>query len=193
MTNAHVIKNEESIEVYLAGEKEPSPAKLVCIDGANDLAIISVEKNSTPIPISDRFPTIGEEIFPIGYPLIDILGESPKATQGIVSSTKGMRDTMSNFQISAEIYPGNSGGPVFDSNGNVLGISVGGVSNEAAQHRGATAAGLNYAIKPKYATLLMQELNIPSAPKNEGTSTITETLNKYQKSIVLIKCKKREE
>jgi ATP-dependent Clp protease ATP-binding subunit ClpA len=193
MTNAHVIKNAERIEVYLAGEKEPSPAKLVCIDSANDLAIISVEKNSTPIPISDRFPTLGEEVFPIGYPLIDILGESPKATQGIVSSTKGMRDTMSNFQISAEIYPGNSGGPVFDSSGNVLGISVGGVSNEAAQHRGATAAGLNYAIKPKYAILLMQELNITSTPKNEGTSTITETLNKYQKSIVLIKCQKREE
>lgn len=65
---------------------------------------------------------LGEDVFTIGYPMSSILGDSARMTKGLLSSTAGIKDNPDQVQISAEIAPGNSGGPVLDSNAQVIGI-----------------------------------------------------------------------
>src|SRR4029077_18418126 len=66
----------------------------------------------------------GEEIIVIGFPLKGLLSSAPTITTGIVSSLAGLRDDRTRFQISAPVQPGNSGGPVLDKSGNVVGMVV---------------------------------------------------------------------
>ncbi len=68
----------------------------------------------------------GEQIYALGFPFGSALSAEHKITQGIVSSTSGLRGNVTRFQMSAQINPGNSGGPVIDETGVVVGVSVSG-------------------------------------------------------------------
>lgn len=68
----------------------------------------------------------GEQIYALGFPFGSDLSAEHKITQGIVSSTAGLRGNVTRFQMSAQINPGNSGGPVIDESGVVVGVSVSG-------------------------------------------------------------------
>ena len=81
---------------------------------------------------------IGQTIYAIGFPKPEVLGFEPKVTRGIVSSLTGFRGQKDNFQMDAALTGGNSGGPVVDEYGNVVGVSV------ATAHRASLSA--NYAI-----------------------------------------------
>ena len=70
--------------------------------------------------------TPGEQIYVMGYPMSSILGRyNPSISQGIVSKTSGFGETSGEFQITAKINLGNSGGPIFNDKGEMVGISVG--------------------------------------------------------------------
>src|SRR5271166_3985795 len=96
------------------------------IDPSNDIAII---QSARPISRPLRFRTgdplkPGDDIIVIGFPLRGLLSSAPTVTTGIVSSLAGLRDDRTRFQISAPVQPGNSGGPVLDKEGNVVGMVV---------------------------------------------------------------------
>ncbi len=65
---------------------------------------------------------MGEDVFTIGYPMSSILGDSARMSKGLLSATAGIKDNPDQVQISAEIAPGNSGGPVLDEQGQVIGV-----------------------------------------------------------------------
>ena len=65
-----------------------------------------------------------QDIYVAGYPFGESLSSSLKVTRGIVSSLTGLGNNFSNMQIDAAIQPGNSGGPIFDGGGNVIGVAV---------------------------------------------------------------------
>lgn len=121
LTNHHVIKGAERVAIKTV--KGQLKANIVKIDPQNDLALLKVDGNFNAIPISsNRKLHLGEEVFTIGYPRPAVQGFAPKLTKGEISSLTGIKDDPRTYQISVPIQPGNSGGPLVDSRGNVVGI-----------------------------------------------------------------------
>ena len=148
VTNYHVVEDAELIEVYgiNGNNNRKHDATIVATDRFNDLALIKLNEtnmdfSAIPYSIKTKTSDVGEEVFVLGYPLISTMGDEIKLTTGVISSKTGFQGNISLYQISAPIQPGNSGGPLFDSNGNVIGIV-------SAKHQGAENAG--YAIKTSF-------------------------------------------
>jgi len=149
VTNHHVIKDANSITVRgLNGDFNKSvSAKLVIEDINNDLAIIKTDEyqtpslTETPYIISNIKVEPGNSVFCLGYPLRSTMGEEVKITNGIISSNSGFMGDITSYQISAPVQPGNSGGPLFDDKGNLVGIIN-------AKYDGAE--NVSYAVKSSY-------------------------------------------
>ena len=160
ITNYHVIENAKSIKVSGINDDNKSSyvARVEIADKQNDLAILKITDSSfkpiTKIPYMFKFSTsnVGEDCFVLGYPLISSMGMDIKLTNGIISSKTGYDGNIAQYQISAPVQPGNSGGPLFDKQGNVIGIVQ-------AKHKQAENAG--YAIKASYIRNLVELLPIP--------------------------------
>jgi S1-C subfamily serine protease len=165
VTNHHVISNAKKI--YVRGINSDFDllytAKIILSDNNNDLALIQIDDNNfksigkIPYRIKSKLSEVGEDVFVLGYPLRSTMGNEIKLTNGIVSSQTGFQGSINSYQISAPIQPGNSGGPLFDKQGNIIGIIN-------AQHAGAQNA--SYAIKSNYLSnlieLLPNNLNLPT-------------------------------
>jgi len=67
---------------------------------------------------------LGEDVFVAGYPYGEVFSNTIKVTKGIVSANRGLGDDTGQFQIDAAVQPGNSGGPIYDENGNIVGVLV---------------------------------------------------------------------
>jgi S1-C subfamily serine protease len=159
VTNHHVVKDAESIKVKYQGNV--FPAKVVKVDKDNDLAVLKVEgRNFQPLALSRHDSAdLGEEVFTIGFPNIQMQGVEPKYTDGKISSLKGMQDDPHEYQISVPVQPGNSGGPLCDANGQVVGVIVARISDFAVlQASGVMPQNVNYAIKSQHAWHLLQNI-----------------------------------
>lgn len=153
VTNYHVVENAKSITLTGINGNFGTKvsATIAATDKKNDLALLKLNGNVsiTNIPYSVKTVTsdVGEEVFVLGYPLTATMGDEIKLTTGVISSKSGFQGDVSLYQISAPIQPGNSGGPLFDSKGNVIGIV-------SAKHAGAENVG--YAIKASYLRNLVE-------------------------------------
>jgi len=171
-TNAHVVNGAKKIEIKVPNDYGSTTynAKLILIDNRNDVAIVQIDDASfselKPLPygISEN-ADIGEKSFTIGYPLNDIMGTKYKVADGIVSAKTGISDDIRYYQITIPIQPGNSGGPLFNSQGNVIGITSAKLNSKAV---GVQVENVNYAIKAAYLSNLINMVpNIDSpAPTN---------------------------
>ena len=151
ITNYHVIEHAENNNIKVIGVNgdynKSYTAKVSISDKQNDLAILKIEDDSyTPIenvPYIFKFNTssIGEDCFVLGYPMISSMGKDIKLTNGIISSKTGYDGNVSQYQISAPIQSGNSGAPLFDKDGNIIGV---------VQARHTLAENAGYAIKASY-------------------------------------------
>ena len=158
VTNQHVIDGAKELKVTgINGDyKTNYNARVEVTDEHNDLAIIKITDSnfksfaSLPYAIRKTNANIGEDCFVLGYPLISTMGMDIKLTNGIISAKTGYQGDVSQYQISAPIQPGNSGGPLFDKNGNLIGIVC-------AKHTEAENAG--YAIKVSYLNNLADALS----------------------------------
>jgi len=174
-TNHHVIKDGKSIKVTFInsnGEKVTYKAISTLNDKNNDLSILRIEDvsfkelKSIPYKIESSFK-VGEQVYTIGYPLSDVMGTNYKVTQGVVSSSSGIEDDIRFMQITAPIQPGNSGGPLFNSNGNIIGITTAQLNSEAV---GVNIQNVNYAIKTLYLKTLLEML--PNYTPQTGTNDL---------------------
>jgi S1-C subfamily serine protease/antitoxin component YwqK of YwqJK toxin-antitoxin module len=152
-TNYHVVKDASAIQVeyFQKGIKNTFSAKVIVTDKQNDLAIIQIndpEFNSLPsIPyvFSSIIKDVGSEVFALGYPIANIMGDEIKFTDGKISSKTGIEGDITVYQISVPIQPGNSGGPLFDNKGNLVGITSSALNKEYFN-----SENVNYAIKTTY-------------------------------------------
>jgi S1-C subfamily serine protease len=150
ITNHHVVKRGHGLKVRTAqGEL---PAKLIASDAANDLALLKIEGDFAPLPVkSSRSVRLGETVATVGFPNPILQGFSPKLTKGETSSLAGIDDDPKQFQVSLPLQPGNSGGALVDATGNVVGVVVARLSQEAAlATTGTLAENVNYAIKASF-------------------------------------------
>ena len=144
ITNQHVVNQCKKITVGDSISNQ-IPATLVASDKRNDLAIlqtISMEMASADtksfiqnlsieiVPIVSggliRAEDVigGEEIFVAGYPLGNIVSDSMRLVPGLVNATKGYENDITQFETDASIKKGNSGGPIYDKRGNIVGVAV---------------------------------------------------------------------
>lgn len=124
VTNNHVVADSD--EVMLVNTNgEQILASVILRDEIDDIALLSVRdisKLPPALPLSSSRVRLGTSVFTIGYPRIDVMGKTPKLSDGIVSATNGFRDDPGSYQISLAIQPGNSGGPLLNMNGEVVGV-----------------------------------------------------------------------
>ena len=105
---------------------------------------------------------VGEDIAVVGYPNITLQGNELKATFGNINSSSGIKGDKRYYQIDAPMQPGNSGGPVLNMKGGVIGIATASLNQGAAlKTTGALAQNVNYAIKISYAIPIMMNENVP--------------------------------
>ncbi|WP_375166050.1 trypsin-like peptidase domain-containing protein [Rhizobium redzepovicii] len=157
LTNAHVVQDCGRIEVKGKGDAADPR-----IDGINDLAVVKIAAGEPLKPLAFRkSPTrLGEDIVAVGYPLATLLADSVKITTGNVNALAGIRNDTRYIQISTPIQPGNSGGPVVDRNGYLVGITSATLSKKTADEIGITAQNVNFAIRASVAELFMQSQSL---------------------------------
>jgi len=151
VTNKHVIEDGKEFAIR-TGLGEIIKARVMFISPSDDIAILELDRPLPPdraIPSSAYSkPRVGRNVVVMGYPLWYMLGEgSPSLTNGMVSKRTGLKDDLGTFQLTAKVNKGNSGGPVFDLFGNVVGITVGKLDNKKIQmEEGFIPEDINFAI-----------------------------------------------
>lgn len=191
-TNYHVVQLASDLQVNLIkdGQKKSYKAKVITSDKQNDLAVIKIEDtafhayDSLPYNFKEQLCDVGSNIFVLGYPYgIGGMGEEVKFTDGKISAKTGYLGNITTYQISAPVQPGNSGGPLFDYDGNIIGV----VNSKMTGAESAT-----YAIKANYLKSLLEvmpeSLNIPKGKGCEGKS-LTEKIKILSDYVVMIKIK----
>jgi S1-C subfamily serine protease len=134
-------------------------AKIIKTDSANDIAILKTEGQFVPLSIGAANQSrIGDDVFTIGFPAPLIQGFAPKPTKGSINAASGLQDDPRFFQISIPVQPGNSGGPLVDERGNVVGIVTSTLSPAIALSEGFIPQNVNYAIKARYAIALIDSV-----------------------------------
>jgi S1-C subfamily serine protease len=151
ITNNHVIKGcAGDIRGNLTGEAA-MVLRVVSNDANNDLALLQAPSTTTFkdfVRIRDRSIRSGDSVVAIGFPYHGMLTSDFTVTTGIVSSLSGMRNDSRFLQISAPVQPGNSGGPLFDTAGQVVGVVTGKVDAlRIAVATGNIPENINFAIK----------------------------------------------
>jgi len=159
VTNFHVV--EGGSRVVVKTKQGSFSARVVKLDSVNDIAILKVSGSgfrSLPL-VPSRAVKLGDLVFTVGFPNPGLQGVEPKLTDGKVSSLAGAQDDARHFQISVAVQPGNSGGALVNSAGNVTGVVTARLSAEAAlKTSGALPQNVNYAIKSSYVLSLLESL-----------------------------------
>jgi len=164
LTNWHVAG--ECKRVGIVKEGKLIPAALHVGDRDVDLAVIDTNREAAGVAVFRSSPVeLGEQVFVFGYPLIDELG-SLNMTAGIVSSTAGPGGAPWVLQTNAEVQPGNSGGPMVDHSGRVVGVTIARLKDEAAQN-------VNFAIKGDVVIGYLKAMNVAVGLGGSGTELST--------------------
>ncbi|OYX12869.1 MAG: hypothetical protein B7Z15_09195 [Rhizobiales bacterium 32-66-8] len=187
LTNHHVVDGCKVLEVRRAGA-EPVPARLVADDAANDLALIQTSLRTRHIPSLVTRARTGQAVYVYGFPLQDNLTSTGNFTSGSVTAVAGVGDDTSRLQISAPIQPGNSGGPVLDQNGNILGAVV---STYVGQKRapGPVPQNVNFAIKAAAVATFLEAHGVePRIAVESARLEPTEIAEKAREFTVRVEC-----
>ena len=149
LTAAHVVDECLLIEVQHQGES--FEADIGISSKLLDLAVIDTQiVNQELLAFNEKSvsPQLGKQVFVTGFPLSGILSDYPSLTVGNVSSLGGLKGSKGTFQFSAPVQPGNSGGPVVDYQGNLVGV-VSSTLNQAMliKKTGALSQNVNFGIR----------------------------------------------
>ena len=175
LTNHHVVNACDAHEVIDGNNVHQ--ATLQASDTQRDLALLTVDKRFANVARvrSDAAPKLGEAITVVGYPLVNVLGSNPTVGFGHVSSTTGIRNNPGQMQISVPIQSGNSGGPVFDQAGNVIGVVVSKLDAlKMAAAAGDLPQNVNFAIRGEVMRAFLEN-NQVNFPVSRDTAKLENT------------------
>lgn len=156
LTAQHVVKDAKSIKVVLGGKT--FTARVVGADPANDVALLQITVagnaalSQTALPITaSRQVKLGDSVLTIGFPNTDVQGVTPKLTRGEINSLAGIQDDPRYFQTSVAVQPGNSGGPLVDMHGNVIGVVTMRLDDlKTLELTGSLPQNVNYGLKSAF-------------------------------------------
>ena len=152
VTNSHVIDGE-CIDYKIKQNSEFKDIQILANDPVNDIAVGKINLNSQNsfLNLANQIK-LGEEIILAGYPLaLTLKSDSIKVNKGIVSSMSGINNNFSEIQIDAPVQPGNSGGPIVNMSGNVVGVTTSQLTN---------AQNVNFGKKTDILSLFLKSNNV---------------------------------
>jgi S1-C subfamily serine protease len=187
ITNFHVIENAKEVTVKgIDGDYSTKyGATIVASDRANDLALLKIGNKNVKfdnIPYAFRSSGVqqGEKVYAMGFPMAVAMGLEVKLTDGIISAKSGVEGDISKFQISAAVNPGNSGGPLIDEQGNIIGVIY-------AKSTVAESAG--YAVKVSYLETFLKNVDgfeFPSMVNTMKDKPFTDKIAELKKYIFIV-------
>lgn len=186
ITNFHVVEDAKHIKVR--ARNSVFDAQLLKTDPSRDLALLKVDGQFVPLAIAkDKSASLGEAVFTIGFPNIVIQGLQPKYTDGKISSLSGLRDNMDCYQISVPIQSGNSGGPLMDLSGNVIGVVVAKLNDlRVLLSSGSVPQNVNYALKSELVREFLSKVSDVKLKANQAILNTEEVLKATEESVVLV-------
>ena len=152
LTNRHVVDGGADFAIR-TGLGEVSKARVVFRSETDDLAILELDSplpGARAINLDDlHMAQPGSQVVAMGYPLWYLLGsQTPSLTNGVVAKASGINEDPKMFQMTAKINRGNSGGPVFDMRGRLVGLTMGKIDSEALRvTEGIMPEDINFAIQ----------------------------------------------
>jgi len=194
LTNAHVVEACSEINVrFPSGNSEL--AVLVARDEKNDLAAIRATSIIIPATSVATFRDgpvrAGDAVVALGYPLSGLLASTANLSVGNVSALAGLADDSRYLQISAPVQPGNSGGPLLDASGHVVGIVTAKLNAaRVAKFTGDIPQNVNFALKVDVARTFLDSKGIAyrKAPSDQQLSP-ADVGDKGRPFTVQIECK----
>ena len=170
LTNAHVVKKCARVEIKGVGFSEPPK-----VDEINDLAALRVmpDKPLKALNLRKSPVRLGEDIVALGFPLNGLLSESIKVTTGNVNALAGIANDTRYIQISTPIQPGNSGGPIVDKDGLLLGVTTATLSKDLTDKIDITAQNVNFAIRSSVVEAFLQSQGINYQQLDRSTEATT--------------------
>ena len=167
LTNAHVVDACAQI-IVRSPPGDSATAQLIARDEKNDLAVVRTRPLSSVATFRDGKPVrAGDAIVVLGYPLSGLLATTANLTVGNVSALAGLGDNSRYLQISAPVQPGNSGGPLLDGSGHLVGIVTAKLDAAlVARVTGDIPQNVNFALKAEVARTFLDSKGIAyhSAP-----------------------------
>lgn len=197
VTNNHVIDGCSDIKGNLTGEAA-MVLRVVSSDANNDLALLQAPSTATFkefARIRDRSFRSGDSVVAIGFPYHGLLTSDFTVTTGIVSSLSGMHNDTRFLQISAPVQPGNSGGPLFDTSGQIVGVVTGKLPGlRIAAVTGNIPENINFAIKTGALRDFLDNSVVPyQTAEPKGELKTTDIAGNARAYTMLISCKGTEQ
>ena len=190
VTNSYVVKVCRQINTLNQGSKVST--SLITNDPRNDLGLLKASTRPTAIAYfrSGRGIRAGEDILAFGYPLKSVLSDELKGTKGMINALSGLNNGTRFIQMSAPVQPGNSGGPLLDQAGNVVGVVTAKMDAIVmAQLTDDIAQNVNFALKASLVRDMseVKEIDYETASSNEEKNTV-DIFDQAKKFTVLIEC-----
>lgn len=189
VTAHHVIGESKKIQVVVGGETHA--AEPIRADLMNDIALLRVNGDEfTALSVQpSRSVKVGQSVFTVGFPNISIQGTEAKYTEGSINSLSGIADDPRLFQTSVSIQPGNSGGPLLNEHGDVVGIVLSKLDDIlTASVTGALPQNVNYALKSGYVLTFLEALPEVSAKLLSVGQGSEDVVERSKESIGMVLC-----
>jgi S1-C subfamily serine protease len=185
ITNEHVISKARRVSLFI--NKEIVECEIVMSDAYNDIVLLKANIKSNAIPMATTTTNKGASVSAFGYPLLTLQGNELKTTFGHINSLSGIKGDFRYYQIDTPIQPGNSGGPLINKYGEVIGIVSAALSqNYTLKNAGVLNQNVNYAIKIDYAQPMLKQFNVNTKNLHKKTKMDTEQLVKNLEDSVVI-------
>jgi hypothetical protein len=188
ITNNHVIEQCQQVNIHYQGNE--IPATVVTYDKQNDLALLKGDfKPETVFSLASNSPGLLQDIYVAGYPYGLGISSQIKVTRGIISSLTGTNNDFSRVQIDAAIQGGNSGGPIVDEMGNVVGVAVSKLSAEfVLENYGSIPENTNFGVKINLVKNILESNNIKILSENKTTISKPELAKRVSTGTYYISC-----
>ncbi len=186
VTNAHVVEGCKLVTLKGGAELQVLNAQ-----PDEDLALLKGVTEVAPLSLRDgRSARLAEDVLIAGYPLGGILSSGINVTVGTVSALAGLGDDPKRFQFTAPVQPGNSGGPVLDTSGHVIGVVVSKLNAMNIQDQiGDIPQNVNFGIALPSLIDFLKGNDVPYAPKISDTHIDKVDLAELaRESTVLLQC-----
>ncbi len=189
LTNAHVVDGCSKITVV--SDRITLPADVIFSDPHNDIAMLRVAEDlEAAAQFRDGIDIhLGEDIVVLGFPLQGLLGSGPQVTAGNVSALCGLGSDTGVIQFTAPIASGNSGGPILDAAGLVIGIVHSSLNADRVRQGGGVVENVNFGAKGIAVRTFLATSNIePAISRDSTTRSRADIVREARKYIYRINC-----
>lgn len=159
LTNNHVVAGCRTLST-----RDGKPLQVLSRNASSDLALLQVNFVPSAVAVfrTGAAPKLGDEVVAFGFPLPGLLSSDGNVSAGILSATTGMQNDVRFIQISAPVQPGNSGGPLFDSSGHIIGVIVSKLDAvKVAEITGDVPQNVNFAINLAEVRAFLDDAAVP--------------------------------